>query len=193
MGVAGVYAQYFANTRSAFQQLHSIAGDSESSLPLQPESRGLFKSIDGGATWRNTGFTQNSVNLLVIDPSNALIIYAGSTGPASEATGFRGVFKSTDGGTSWLGINKGLEGLIGSRLTTTTALIVDRANAGILYLGTSNGGVFEASMAAPIGVHSTTAYRTCRFEPWPLPRSLLILCTQERRAACSKSSMNDRW
>ena len=55
------------------------------------------------------------------------------------------MFKSTDGGTSWLGINKGLEGLIGSRLTTTTALIVDRANAGILYLGTSNGGVFEAS------------------------------------------------
>ena len=84
MGVASVSSQYFANTRSAFQQLHSIAGDSESSLPLQPESRGLFKSIDGGATWRNTGFTQNSVNLLVIHPSNALIIYAGSTGPGER-------------------------------------------------------------------------------------------------------------
>ncbi len=55
------------------------------------------------------------------------------------------MFKSTDGGTSWLAINKGLAVLIGTRLTTTTALIVDPVNSNIVYLGTSNDGVFRSA------------------------------------------------
>jgi photosystem II stability/assembly factor-like uncharacterized protein len=104
----------------------------------------LFKSTDGGASWSNTGFTNSAVKLLVIDPSNSKIIYAGTEGHYSAPKGFQGLFKSTDGGASWVAISNGLAGVIGTRLTTTTALIIDPANSNILYLGTSNAGVFRS-------------------------------------------------
>ena len=109
-----------------------------------PQSIGLFKSTDGGVTWRNTGLTRGAVNLLAIDPSKSNIMYASTEGH-SDPKGFQGLFKSIDGGTSWLAINKGLSGLIESRLTTTTALIIDPANSNILYLGTSNSGLFRSA------------------------------------------------
>jgi photosystem II stability/assembly factor-like uncharacterized protein len=104
---------------------------------------GLFKSTDGGATWSNTLFTGNAVNLLAIDPSNSSTIYVGAAGTASE----QGLFKCTVSGMSMrcAEINQGLAFLIGSRLTTATCLIIDRANSNILYLGTSNAGVFRSA------------------------------------------------
>src|SRR5258708_39843976 len=52
-GVAGVYAQYFANTRSAFQQVHSIAGDIESGSGLGPRFNGA--GCGGGHGWAAPG------------------------------------------------------------------------------------------------------------------------------------------
>jgi photosystem II stability/assembly factor-like uncharacterized protein len=112
------------------------------SPPAQP-MRGLFKSTDGGLTWSNTGLTRNAVNLLAIDPSNSRTFYAAAVGPATELAGFQGLFKSTDGGTTWREINQGLAGVIGNRSISATALVVDRANGSVLYLGTSTRGVFR--------------------------------------------------
>lgn len=60
MGVAGVYAQYFANTRSAFQQVHSIAGDIESGSGLGPRFNGT--SCGGCHAWPATGGSSPSQN-----------------------------------------------------------------------------------------------------------------------------------
>ncbi|MEY8020942.1 thrombospondin type 3 repeat-containing protein [Muriicola sp. SD30] len=61
-------------------------------------SVGVFKSIDGGQTWNQTGLnpsnTNNNflMNEIVIDPSNPNILWAGSSS---------GLYKSVDGGDNW--------------------------------------------------------------------------------------------
>ena len=59
-GVAGVYAQYFANTRSAFLQVHSIAGDIESGSGLGPRFNGA--SCGGCHAWPAPGGSSPSRN-----------------------------------------------------------------------------------------------------------------------------------
>jgi len=46
---------------------------------------------------------------------------------------------------SWAAINKGLESILGNHLTSATALVIDRAKRSVLYLGTSNAGVFRST------------------------------------------------
>jgi len=55
---------------------------------------GIFKSIDGGETWKesNVGWTNDGVFSLVYHPLDCNIIYAGT---------YNGVNRSTDGGESW--------------------------------------------------------------------------------------------
>lgn len=61
---------------------------------------GVFKSVDGGATWTatNTGLTNHTVYSLEINNETARI-YAGTRA---------GVFLSVDGGTTWAPSNNGL-------------------------------------------------------------------------------------
>ena len=59
-GVAGVYAEYFANTRSAFEQQHSVAGDSESGSGLGPRFNGT--SCGGCHAWPAPGGSSPSRN-----------------------------------------------------------------------------------------------------------------------------------
>src|SRR2546423_6107878 len=99
--------------------------------------RGLFRTTDGGRTWKNvknidthTGFTD-----VIFDPTNPDVIYAASFqrerrpytyvggGPGS------GIWKSTDGGNSWTKLTEGLPkddvGRIG--------LDVSRSSPNIIY------------------------------------------------------------
>ena len=54
---------------------------------------GVFRSTDGGATWRAAGLAGLRVSGLAIDPMVSGTVYAGTD---------RGVFKSTDRGTTWI-------------------------------------------------------------------------------------------
>jgi photosystem II stability/assembly factor-like uncharacterized protein len=78
--------------------------------------RGLYKSIDGGKTWKKTLSISDytGISEVAIDPSNPNILYAAAHqrqrkewtyiggGPES------GMHKSTDGGETWREINNGL-------------------------------------------------------------------------------------
>ncbi len=60
-------------------------------------SIGVYKSIDGGATWNTTGLSWtlvqgNAIAKMVMDPLNSQVIYAATTA---------GLYKTTNGGTSW--------------------------------------------------------------------------------------------
>ena len=118
------------------QQIPSIAVDPHDANriyaavlghPYGPSAqRGLYRSVDGGATWskvldqgENTG-----ASFVRIDPFDADTLYAGfwdaRSGPWEDKTMFNGphggLFKSTDGGDHWRPLTDGLpQGLVADR------------------------------------------------------------------------------
>ncbi len=63
---------------------------------------GVYKSIDGGETWRYAGLGETrQISKIVIDPTNPDVVYVGALGHAYGPNAERGVYKSTDGGATW--------------------------------------------------------------------------------------------
>ena len=82
------------------------------------KDRGVFKSADGGRTWRQTLFVDETTGAvdLVIDPVNPRHLYAAMWDfrrlPWQIRSGGRGsgLYKSTDGGETWKKLSEGLPG-----------------------------------------------------------------------------------
>jgi photosystem II stability/assembly factor-like uncharacterized protein len=63
---------------------------------------GVYKSIDGGRSWRNVGLKESEhIGRILIDPRNSDVVYVASQGPLWSKGGERGLYKTTDGGASW--------------------------------------------------------------------------------------------
>jgi photosystem II stability/assembly factor-like uncharacterized protein len=63
---------------------------------------GVYKSVDGGATWANVGLADTrQISKIAIDPTNSDIAYVGALGHAYAPNPERGIYKTTDGGTNW--------------------------------------------------------------------------------------------
>jgi photosystem II stability/assembly factor-like uncharacterized protein len=63
---------------------------------------GIYKSTDGGNTWRNMGLkTSEHIGTIAIHPKNSQIVYAASQGSVWKAGGERGLYKTIDGGITW--------------------------------------------------------------------------------------------
>jgi len=120
------------------------------------EQRGVFRSTDGGVTWKQVytrGPNAGAVDL-AMDPGNPRVLYAAfweirrkpwrmdSGGPGS------GLFKSTDGGETWSdlshapGLPRGIEGRIGVTVSPANPervwAIVEAADGGVFR--SDNGG-----------------------------------------------------
>ena len=63
---------------------------------------GVYRSDDGGKTWNNIGLVNSrQISRILVDPTNADIVYVGALGHAYGPSDERGVYKSTDGGAHW--------------------------------------------------------------------------------------------
>jgi photosystem II stability/assembly factor-like uncharacterized protein len=63
---------------------------------------GVYKSTDGGKTWKNTGLKETfQIGRIAIHPTNPDIVYVGALGRLYGNSPERGLFKTTDGGKSW--------------------------------------------------------------------------------------------
>lgn len=91
---------------------------------------GVYKSTDGGKTWRNMGLekTQHIAQIL-IHPTNPDIVYIGAMGHLWGANEDRGVFKTADGGKTWQKI------LYVNPTTGISDMSMDPSNPRILYAG----------------------------------------------------------
>ena len=68
----------------------------------QSSGNGVYKSIDGGKTWKHMGLANSrNIHRIILDPRNSDVIYVGVQGAAWGSGEERGVFKSADGGQSW--------------------------------------------------------------------------------------------
>jgi len=85
---------------------------------------GIFRSLDGGRTWkrRNRGLGSGQIDHLVVAPSNDNVLYAG---------GYDGFFRSRDGGSTW-------EEEWSLHGRTIHSLSVDPHHPGWLYFGANN-------------------------------------------------------
>jgi photosystem II stability/assembly factor-like uncharacterized protein len=63
---------------------------------------GVYKSTDGGRTWRHMGLRDTAhVSKVLVHPRNPDTVYVGAQGHAYGPNEERGVFMTTDGGRTW--------------------------------------------------------------------------------------------
>ncbi|NND52697.1 MAG: hypothetical protein HKN54_09830 [Flavobacteriaceae bacterium] len=63
---------------------------------------GMYKSLDGGKTWKHLGLEKTkSIHRVIVHPDNPDVVWVGAIGTAWGTTEDRGVYKTTDGGDSW--------------------------------------------------------------------------------------------
>jgi photosystem II stability/assembly factor-like uncharacterized protein len=112
--------------------------------------RGIFKTTDGGATWKKVLFVDDKTGAsdLALDPSNPRILFAGfwqvrrtpwsleSGGPGSS------LHRSTDGGDTWTKLTKGLpEGILGKICAAVSPANPQRVWA---MVESQKGGLFRS-------------------------------------------------
>jgi len=119
------------------------------------EERGVYKTTDGGKTWKRTLFANNQTGCsdLVMEPGNSSILYAGMwhviRTPYSMESGGEGsgIYKSVDGGETWKNIStnkgfpKGTWGIVGVAIAASNTdkifALVENAKGGLFV---SNDG-----------------------------------------------------
>jgi len=124
------------------------------------QERGVYKSTDGGKTWRKTLFSNEHAGVvdLIMDPTNPRILYASTwrvqRTPYSLSSGGDGsaLWKSTDSGETWTEISKkegfpeGTLGIIGVTVSPINNqrvwAIIENKDKGGLYRSDDGGNTW---------------------------------------------------
>ncbi len=89
---------------------------------------GVYKSTDGGKTWKNVGLPDSQhIARIIVDPRNSDVVFVAAEGPLWSPGGDRGVFKTSNGGQTWQAV------LAISENTGVTSLASDPRNPDVMY------------------------------------------------------------
>lgn len=89
---------------------------------------GIYKSVDGGETWKNMGLANSEhIGDILIDPRDSQVVYVAAQGPLWNKGGDRGLYKTVNGGQDWEKV------LDVSEHTGVSDLAFDPTNPDIIY------------------------------------------------------------
>lgn len=92
---------------------------------------GVYKSVDGGKTWKHMGLENTRhISDVVVHPDNPDVVLVAAQGAVHGATEERGIYKSADGGKTWRKV------LFVDENTGASSLRMDMNNPRILYAAT---------------------------------------------------------
>jgi len=116
---------------------------------------GIYKSTDGGKTWRHLGLRDaQQIGAILVDPKDPNLVYVAALGHPYGPNEERGVFRSTDGGESWQKV------LYKDIDTGAIALAFDPSNSKVIYadLWSARQGPWEngAWQGPGSGLYKTT-------------------------------------
>ena len=105
------------------------------------KERGLYKTADGGNTWKQTLYINDSTGCvdMAIDANNADVLYTTTWTRSRSAWNFNGVgsksgiYKSVDGGMQWQNISAEGSGFVTGNLTGRIGISVYDKNPNIMY------------------------------------------------------------
>jgi hypothetical protein len=81
--------------------IYAGTGEEDSRNSISPGG-GVYKSTDGGRTWKLVGLeATQQIGRIVVDPTDPNVVYVAALGHAWNSNPERGLYKSTDGGATW--------------------------------------------------------------------------------------------
>ena len=82
-------------------QVWAGTGEEDSRNTISPGC-GIYKSTDGGLTWKPSGLEKSgAIGRIVVHPTNPNIVYVAALGQPWAPNAERGLYKTTDGGATW--------------------------------------------------------------------------------------------
>lgn len=92
---------------------------------------GIYRSMDGGATWKNMGLKESEhISKIIVHPDNSDVVWVAVQGPLWSPGGERGLYKTTDGGENWKKV------LGDDQWTGVTDILIDPRDPQLLYAAT---------------------------------------------------------
>jgi photosystem II stability/assembly factor-like uncharacterized protein len=92
---------------------------------------GIYKSTDGGLTWRNVGLPESGhIARIVTHPTNPDLVYVAVPGKLWGPSAERGLYRTADGGRTWQLV------LQGDQDTGVTEVVMDPSDPNVLYAAT---------------------------------------------------------
>jgi len=124
--------------------------------------QGVFKSVDGGRTWRRVSQAiRPQILSLAGDPGDPETLYAGTTPNADTPLG--GVFKTTNGGRTWRHLSLGNQIVLALAISPAARTTVWAGTSSGLYVSRDAGASWSLVAGVPrtfilaLAVHPTRA------------------------------------